>query len=552
MKWVLACPELDVPPLNNFIHYWAKQLDLHPLVIKHLFIHGINNEEKIFQFLYPSINELHDPFQLNDMKKAVIRIIKALQNKERILIFGDYDVDGITASSILHKGLRFFGAEVEVRLPLRSEGYGLSPQIIEQIPPAVSLVITVDNGSSAHPAMIAAKQRGLDVIVTDHHEIIGHFPDCHAFINPKRSDSTYPFSSLCGAGVALKLVQALLLAAQRAWDKHIWDYIELAALGTIADMMPLIDENRILCSLGLMKMNSCPHPSVRALFQQLNLSNVDSTVIGFQIAPIFNSCGRIGDPNEAVQLLINEKTDAAELSTFISRNQKRKDLTSLQFEMAEEQIMANRTLTQKVIAVHGDFHDGILGLLASRIAEKYQKPAVVISYSGVGSARSVQGTNYSIIDLLTRSSSFLKKFGGHQTAAGFSIQTDAKVIYEFLSSLSELTKDEPELESKKEYLSHVLFSDFPFGLLSDFFSLEPFGLGNPKPVFCSQPSPLNNIRNFGSDHRHLEIQANSRKGVGFNLGHYAGDFRRKKPHFLYSIHSFHQKSFRIEDVQPHV
>lgn len=549
MKWEMAGSALEHPPLDNFINYFAKQFDLHPIMMKHLFLRGMNNEEKIFSFLYPSIRELYDPFQLNDMKKAVMRIIKALQNREKIFIFGDYDVDGITASAILYKGLCSFGADVEVRLPLRSEGYGLSPQIIDQLYPDVSLVVTVDNGSSAHPAMIAAKQRGLDVIVTYHHEITGEYPDCHAFINPKRSDSTYPFSSLCGAGVAFKLVQALYQAAGRPWDKHVSDYIELAALGTLADMMPLVDENRIICSLGLMKMNRCPHPTLRTMFQQLKVSEIDSSVIGFQVAPIFNSCGRIDDPNRAVQLLLSETTDEEEIRNLIRLNQKRKALTNQHVEMVEQQIAAKQLTNEKVIAVHGDFHNGIVGLVAARIAEKYHKPTVVISSSGVGSARSVQGTDFSIIDLLTKCSPLLKKYGGHQAAAGFSVETDPTVIQQLFLLLHQLTKDDPVLEPKKEFLGHILFSDFPIELLSDLSTLEPFGPGNPKPVFCSKPCSDAGTRLFGSDHRHLEIHANSRKAIGFHLGLYADDFLQRKAQFLYSIHSFKQKTFSIEDVQ---
>lgn len=233
------------------------------------------------------------------MKKSDYRIIKAIQNKEKILIFGDYDVDGMTAAALLNTGLRFFGSNVTTQLRLRSEGYGLSATCIEKLPTDVSLIITVDNGSSAHSAMQAAKRRGIDVIVTDHHEVLGEHPTCHAFVNPKRKDSTYPYTDLCGAEVAFKVVQALHELAKLDWHKYMWDYIEFAAIATIADLMPLTGENRVITWLGLQKTNRSPHPILQKLFSLLRISKIDSTTIGFEIAFLFNACGRIDDPNLA-------------------------------------------------------------------------------------------------------------------------------------------------------------------------------------------------------------------------------------------------------------
>lgn len=266
MKWIAATPSLYQHPDRVAIRYLARRFNLESVLILKLYQQGIVTEKTIADFLYPSSTHLHDPFLLPDMKKSVYRIIKAIQNKEKILIFRDYDVDGMTAAALLNTGLRFFGSNVTTQLPLRSEGYGLSATCIEKLPTDVSLIITVDNGSSAHPAMQAAKRRGIDVIVTDHHEVLGEHPTCHAFVNPKRKDSTYPYTDLCGAGVAFKVVQALHELAKLDWHKYMWDYIEFAAIGTIADLMPLTGENRVITWLGLQKTNRCPHPILQKLF----------------------------------------------------------------------------------------------------------------------------------------------------------------------------------------------------------------------------------------------------------------------------------------------
>lgn len=260
MNWKPLHIPFEQHPKRDYITYLAKQVSLDPLLGYHLFLQGVNTPEKIYSFIFPTLIQCHNPFLLNEMKPAVTRILQAIHRNEQILIYGDYDCDGMTSSAILYRALRKLGAVVTVRLPIRSKGYGLSPEIIDQLSDNISLLITVDNGSSAHPAMKRAKERGIDVIVTDHHEVLRGRPDCIAFINPKRSDSTYPFSSLSGTGVVLKVVQALCREQNQDWVRESLDYIEYVTLGTIADMMPLIGENRIICWVGLYKMRVCPDP----------------------------------------------------------------------------------------------------------------------------------------------------------------------------------------------------------------------------------------------------------------------------------------------------
>lgn len=278
---------------------------------------------------------MHDPFLMKEMKLAVTRTLQAIQRSERIHIFGDYDCDGITASSILYLALKGLGADVTTQLPLRSEGYGLSVNAVRQLPENVSLIITVDNGSSAHDALQVAKEKGIDVIVTDHHEVLNDHPDCLAFLNPKRKDNTYPFPKLCGAGVALKLVQAIYITLNRDWIRETQPFLDIVTLGTIADMMPLKDENRIFCYHGLRKLQHYPRKAFQLLLNTLNTKNVDSSTIGFSIGPIFNACGCIGDPNLAASILQSTEPTSQHIKELISLNEKRKTITMEQFKSAK-------------------------------------------------------------------------------------------------------------------------------------------------------------------------------------------------------------------------
>nr|WP_315364375.1 DHH family phosphoesterase [Cytobacillus firmus] len=285
MHWISKIP-IQHHPKHAQIKYLSAQFQLHPLLIQHLFNQGFSDFEKLDSFIYPKLTNMYDPFLMNEMKAAVTRILQAIQQSEHIHIFGDYDCDGITASSILYLSLKELGANVTTQLPLRSEGYGLSVNAVKQLHEDVSLVITVDNGSSAHDALRTAKERGIDVIVTDHHEVLDDRPDCLVFINPKRKDNTYPFTELCGAGVALKLVQAIYKTLNRDWIRGTEPLLDMATLGTIADMVPLKDENRILCYNGLRKLQHSPRRVFRVLLDTLKTKNIDSSTIGFSVGPI--------------------------------------------------------------------------------------------------------------------------------------------------------------------------------------------------------------------------------------------------------------------------
>ncbi|MEX3748365.1 single-stranded-DNA-specific exonuclease RecJ [Lysinibacillus xylanilyticus] len=546
--WKQINPQLNSHPKESLITYLARQTCINPILMHGLYERGINTEEQLWKFLYPSVNDLHDPYLLNDLKKSVYRIIQAMKRNELILIFGDYDVDGISSATLLYNCLHFFGANVLFRLPLRHEGYGISPQIIEEISTQnVSLIITVDNGSSAHEAMRVAKEKGIEVIVTDHHEILGKFPDCYAFINPKRFDNKYPYPNLSGAGVALKLVQAIFQATSSlSWEKHYLDYIEMATLGTIADLMPLDGENRIICSLGLRKMNSNPHPVLKKLFDLLYLSFIDSTKIGFQIAPIFNAVGRIDDPNKAVKVLINPYSSEKELKELIAINKKRQLLTNEQYQQAERNILINGWIHDQVIVVHGDFHSGIIGIIASRISENFQKPSVVISQTGIGSARTVQGSDFSIINPIKSCSKYLTKFGGHQGAAGLSIEIEK--IDAFRKAIQLAAMKEPQIKPLIQYTSQIDIKSFPNELFYDLSALEPFGIGNPKPIFYCPTINQVKYELFGKQNEHIKLSIQKKELLAFSKGRYLQN-KWSALEFLYTPNCLKEKNFLIHDLR---
>nr|WP_285842985.1 single-stranded-DNA-specific exonuclease RecJ [Metabacillus litoralis] len=519
--------------------------------MQYLFLHGMGRTDELYHFFQPSYDNLHDPFSLNDMKKAVIRIVKALHTREKVLIFGDYDADGITSTSILVKCLKKFLADVSYRLPLRSEGYGISPSSIAEASNAgVSLIITVDNGSSAHEAMDEAARKGIDVIVTDHHEILGKYPKCYAFVNPKRHDNTYPFPDLCGAGVAFKLVHALCLFVKRDWDREIKDYIELATLGTIADLMPLTGENRIICKLGLRRMNLAPSKAFREIINRLKVSQVNSGTIGFQIAPIFNALGRIDDPNFAVEILTSGTIHPKDITKLFEFNQKRKQLTAEQFEACEKSIIEKNLSNSNVIIVYGEYHHGIIGILASRIAEKYNKPAIVISENGTGSCRSVNGTSFSIINTLNRCKNHLSRYGGHQAAAGFSIKPNEKLLNEFIKNMQKSALHEGPIKPVKFYFIDCSPQYFSEAIYDDMHLLEPFGQGFSQPIFLSNTLSFDEVQSFGQQDAHGKLILPSKESFYlFNRGNIVEKLKNQRIKLFYSSTMNESHEFIVHGIK---
>jgi single-stranded-DNA-specific exonuclease len=544
--WKDRTPLFDQHPKVDLFRYYARRYNVDYLILKLLYQRGIRKEANIIEFLHPSLEQLHDPFLLNDMKKAIHRIAKAITTKERIIIFGDYDMDGISSSCLLYQALLSFNANVDVILPLRSEGYGLSKTAVEKVSGGdVSLIITVDNGSSAHEALAVARNKGIDVIVTDHHDILHGYPDCYAFINPKRSDNRYPYPYLAGAGVALKVVQALLMNCNRHWKKNLWHFLEFAALGTIADVMPLTGENRVIVSLGLRRMKQNPNPALKALFDYLKLDVIDSSAIGFKIAPIFNATGRIGDPNTSVQFLCAPTPSVADIKGLVGMNEKRKKMTLEQFQSVDQQIMDTKLYKKNVIVVYGDCHDGIIGLVAARISEKYHKPSIVISKNGKGSARSVQDSDFSIVNTIERCSRHLQRFGGHQAAAGLSIEV--KHLEMFSEDIQKAAIHEPDIDLTTFYDSQIDLSTFNNHFFNDLHLLEPFGQGNRKPIFYCPPSKISSREHIGHE-KHLKFYFGKKQALLFNYQRFHSINFDNHVEFLCTP-NLRNKGFIIEDIR---
>jgi single-stranded-DNA-specific exonuclease len=504
---------------GNMIKYYANQLSLDPFVIELLFQRGCRDFFDMNRFLSCDPSYLLGPFYLTDMDMAVKRIYQAIERDEHISIFGDYDVDGITSTSILYKGLKILGAKVDFRLPKRLEGYGLSVEAVNRFSAqGTALIVTVDNGSSAHDAIKRAKQIGIDVIVTDHHEILHGNPPSLVFINPRRSDERSPFKSLAGCGVALKLVHALLLK-RGLWEKYLWDFVELAALGTIADVMPLKEDNRVIVQLGLEKMNRDPSKSIKIIKRLLGITNVNSQTIGFSFGPILNSLGRLCDPNFAVHLFTsntNEQIMEDCWNKLIRLNQLRKKMVSDQYKQAELMIHLYELYNQKVIIVVGPFTDGLIGILAARIAEKYKKPTIVFTENGKGSARSVNGSSFSIANAIERCAEHLISFGGHQAAAGLTVYMDR--YHHFCKQIQKNSVLEPSISVQHIYETEFSILDFPKDLSNDLLQLEPFGEGNPMPLFHSKRMQINRVSHFGLEEEHAKFHIGSKQALLFFKG----------------------------------
>ena len=535
------------------LHIWSRMFNTHPLVISMMYNRGIQSEEEMSSFLFLDSSSLRDPFLLPDMKKSVTLMIKSIRKKEKIAVFGDYDVDGVTATALLVKGLRFFGADVIYRVPLREEGYGLSASAVEEFyDQGVSLIITVDNGSTALDAAHRAKELGITLIISDHHQLLpsGEHPPCAGFINHQRRDGNpYPFPHLCGAAIAYKIVQALFSFSQRSWSDHYYDFLELAALGSVADMMPLCDENRTLVSLGLKKMQQDPSMPLTRLFSALKLSPrfLTSSDIGFRIAPIFNAAGRIADPHIAIHYLLGDRCDDDTLRQLLAFNEERKMLTQQQTQLAEQIIAVHGYDQHNILVVQGEFSDGVMGIVASRLSDSYSRPCIVLTMEGKGSARSGPH-DFSIVDAISSCSHHLIRFGGHRAAAGLQVIPDQ--MEAFRQDMQHTFTLPSMFVRKREYDFALSMNKFPMYLRSELQLLEPFGIGNPQPCFFSPETVVEQMVPFGKSEEHLKFIVEGRDALLFS-GNKNRIIPRDLPHyrFLYTPSAAGKLQFVVHDIE---
>ena len=475
------------------------------LILKLLALRGITDPEKIRDFLDPDYAKLHDPFLFQDMQKAVERIRQAIEHQEKITIYADYDADAITACAVVYLALKKLGCQPEYYIPDRfTEGYGLNLEAIKTICDfGAKLIITVDCGINAVDEAALCKSLGVDLIITDHHEVTGELPQAFGIINPKNPHDQYPFLYLTGVGVAYKLVQALI---NDGWEKWLLD---LVALGTVADCQNLTDENRILVRFGLKVLEKTRWPGLKALLEVASLKpgKYDTFTLGFILAPRINAAGRIKHADLAFRLLISQDpAEAKELAMELDElNRHRQTLTEQISSEAKAQVelIADKKV---LMAVGQDWPKGVVGLVAGRLAEEYNRPVLALSQTenlAIGSGRSTG--NFDLVAALNFAKDFLQKYGGHTMAAGFTL-TSANIpgfhqkVLEY-AEIMNFAVSEPVLEIDAE----IKPADVTWENLNFLESLAPFGMGNPKPKLLGRGLEVIDYRLVGATSKHLKL-----------------------------------------------
>lgn len=523
---------LDENTDENIVYAYTKLLGITPLVARVLVNRGITDAGDAKRFIERDVASLHSPFLINDMDKAVDRITKAVESGEQITIYGDYDVDGITSTAIMVSFLRKKGAKVNAYIPDRqNEGYGVNIEAIEKIiEMGTGLIITVDTGITAGEEVNFAKEHGIDIIITDHHECKDSVPDATAVINPKRVDCKYPFKDLAGVGVAFKLICAL--NGGRA-DDILEEYSDIIALGTIADVVSLTGENRIIAGVGLEKLKNNPNLGLREVVGTIGTNPKwnSSAVVSYSIAPRINAAGRMSSAMTAVNLLLtNDRNEAQELALELDReNKERQNQESVIFEEAVSMLKDEKYADKKVlILAKRGWHHGIIGVVASRICDKFQRSCILISVEDgkcKSSGRSMGGIN--LFEGLSGCADILENFGGHAYAAGFSIKEEN--IEELDRRLNEYaTKVLPARVSRDIYIDvRVDMSDVNLSAVKETEILGPYGVGNKMPTIALEGVQIADIKTL-SDGKHcrLLVEKDSRKleVIAFGRSKIAKDF----------------------------
>lgn len=527
-------------PDKAIVQNIRKQTGCHLITAMLLANRGISSKKAISEFFNPSLGHIHSFTTLMDMDKAVARITRGILNHEKILVFGDYDVDGITSTTIIYEFLTAAGADVTYYIPHRiDEGYGLNLKQIKEkvIPEGFNLVITIDCGSASHDAIDYAARFGVDIIVTDHHAIGDDLPNAAAVVNPQRNDCPSESTYLAGVGVAFCLLIALRkhLRAIDFWknrpEPNLKSYCDLVALGTIADVVPLIHENRIMATAGLNVITTCPRPGVEALIKisGMNKSTVDAEDIAFRLSPRLNAAGRMDHARLAVELLTTKDVDEAFklAGTLNKMNARRQEIEQnifhhilMYFNELPEQVHKHSMVLGKQ-----DWHEGVLGIVASKLAEKFYRPVILISFKenmGKGSGRGIPG-----IDLhaaLCQCSQYLEGFGGHPMAAGLSIQRKNFKPFQkqFEKTVARMTQDAkpvPKIRIDCRINLDIITDQFIDGISL----LQPFGQDNPEPLFCADNVDVVFSKIMGQNHRRLTLKqrsprsANTVNAVWFNV-----------------------------------
>jgi len=525
MQWKFK-PE----PSKETIQLLQTELNIPYIIARLLAQRGIKSYDEARVFFRPTIDDLHDPFLMKDMDKAIKRIQEAIDNQEKILIYGDYDVDGTTAVSIVYSYFKEFYPHIETYIPDRyAEGYGVSFQGIDYAyENQFGLVIALDCGTKALDKIIYAKEKGIDFIIGDHHTPGEIFPEALAFLNPKRKDCPYPYKELSGAGIGFKIIQAF----QENQNKSIEDiipYLDLVAVSIGADMVPITGENRTMAYLGLKQIEVDPRPGLRALSKKTEERAMEIRDLVFVLAPRINAAGRIKHGKEAVKLLVEK--DLAVANRFAEEieeyNLERRGHDQRISEEALEQIKKNKEEARATSVVFDEnWHKGVIGIVASRLIETYYRPTIVLTKSNgvlAGSVRSVHGFN--VYEALQKSSEYIIQFGGHKYAAGLTV--DPKQFENFKAKFEEVVKNtltEEQKDPEIEIDAKIKISEIDYKLYRLIRQMAPFGPGNMHPVFLSESVNDNGYSKIvGKDNSHLKISVRELKtgkimnGIGFGL-----------------------------------
>ena len=490
-RWSLSDPDPD--DLQNL----CRSLHISPLVGGMLIRRGFRDPTEASSFLNPSLEDMHDPNLMQDMEVVVQRLFRARSLKEKVFIYGDYDVDGITSTVILKRALEMLGLEVGYHIPRRlEEGYGLKAHVVEQAHQSgYSLIITTDSGIRAFEVCQVARELGVDLVVTDHHSPDTTLPEAYAIINPRRSDCNYPDKSLAAVGVVFKLVQALF--EELGWSSRMPHFLKLVAIGTIADLVPLLGENRIFTKFGLDGLSKPINLGLRTLLRSSGVTgSVSTSDIGFKIAPRINAVTRMGGGEELVDLFSIQ--DQMEVNRLVedmhTKNVDRRKTEQVILEEIERRFeVAPKEFEGNFLIVTGEgWHRGVIGIIASRLVEKFYRPTLVISIDQAqcqASGRSIRGFN--LLDALTHCRDLLDRFGGHEQAVGCSMPES--VLQELgarLRDYAEQTIPEEALIPILPIETEVSINEIGEELLNQVEKLEPFGKGNPMPIFLSRDVPL--------------------------------------------------------------
>ncbi len=538
-EWIVRASAEDMSA-DETVRRIARELKLTLPTAQLLVNRGCRTVEEAYNFLAKKTELFHDPFAMLDMREAAEAVLDALYAGEKIAIYGDYDVDGVTSVSALYLYLKSLGADVSYYIPCRlGEGYGMSENAVRKLAEdGVRTIITVDTGITAVKEALVAKELGIRLVVTDHHECCGDIPEAAAVVNPHRPDDTYPFKELAGVGVVFKFLCAM--EAVRCPDDSVGEcvrricigYIDLVAIGTVADVMPICDENRLIVALGLRMMESTPREGVRALLdastsesKSSQKKKITSSLIGFTIAPRINAAGRIQDASIAVQLFLAQDAETADGLAYrlCDINRQRQNEENKMVDAAYARIDAGCDLENDPVIVLDDekWHHGVIGIVSSRITEKYGCPSILISFAlsggdlaenhtpapedhGKGSGRSVKGMN--LVEALSHCSDLLEKYGGHELGDGMTIRRDK--LPEFREKINAYARQcffEGMPVASAEADCELTSAEFTMTQAEQLYGLEPYGLSNPTPVFVSYSMTVADISAVGAG-KHLRIR----------------------------------------------